>query len=349
MKKLFNSSLLLVAILIAATQLASAQAGFVTLSHQGSSSFYKTINAALTAAVDNDTVYIPGSSFTENLDLNKKLVIYGAGFHPDSTKASGMTEIFGTITVYAGASGSHLEGFYLSNHVNYYGGDNINNIQIKRCNINIGNFRNNPSTGCNGIIISESILRGALNGDPKLDNVLVEKSIIQGSVTYFSNTTRFEHNILLSKGSASSPSVNNFANCSGCQVVSNIIVSTYLNFPTDLTFTKNVFVANPTLTTPDDYNVVNVDIYSIFVNLESGKEYVFDYANDYHLADSSPAIGIAGDASDPLVDAGIYDAADPFKPGAVPSTPHIYKAQVASENDANGLLNVKIGVTAQER
>ena len=348
MKKLFNSSLLLVAIIIAGTQLASAQAGFVTLSHQGTSSFYKTINAALTAAADNDTMYIPGSSFTESLTLNKKLVIYGAGFHPDSTKASGMTEIFGSINVYAGASGSHLEGFYLSSSINYYSGENIDNFQIKRCNFGSGSFRNS-STGCNGLIISESVVRGALSGDANLDNVLVEKSIIQGSITYFSNTVRFEHNILLSKGSSSSPSSNSFANCSGNDVVSNIILSTYINIPADCTFSKNVFVSSPSFSTPDNYNVVGASITAIFVNLESGKEYIFDYANDYHLADGSPAIGIAGDTGDPLTDAGIFDAANPFKPGAVPSTPHVFKTEVASENDANGLLNVKIGVAAQER
>jgi len=349
MKKLFTSSLLLVAMIIAGTQLASAQAGFVTLSHQGTSTFYKTINNALTASVDNDTIYIPGSSFTENLTLNKKLVIYGAGFHPDSTKASGMTEIFGTITVYAGASGSHLEGFYLSNNVSYYSGENIDNFQIKRCNISAANFKNTPTTGCNGIIISESVLRGALTGDPNLDNVFVEKSVIQGSITYFSNTARFEHNILLSKGSSSSPSSNNFANCSGNAVVSNIILSTYINIPADCTFLKNVFTSSPAFTTPDDYNVITVNIASIFVNLKSGKEFVFDYANDYHLADGSPALAITGDVGEDPVDAGIFDAANPFKPGAVPSTPHFFKADVASENDANGLLNVKIGVAAQER
>lgn len=348
MKKLFIGSLFLVAIFVAGTQLASAQAGFVTLNHQGTSTFYKTIGEALTAAVDNDTVYIPGSSFTESLTLNKKLVIYGAGFHPDSTKASGMTEIFGSINVYGGASGSHLEGFYLSIDINYYSGENIDNFQINRCNVSSISFRNNPAIGSNGVIISESVLRGNLTGDAKLDNVLVEKSIIQGRITYFYNTSRFQNNIFLNKGSTTF-SANMFAYSSGCQIVSNVILSTYFNFAADITFLKNVFVSNPTLTTPDDYNVVNVDINSIFVHLESGLEYTFDYANDYHLADGSPAIGIAGNTGDPLVDAGIYDAADPFKPGAVPSTPHVFKAQVASENDADGLLNVKIGVAAQER
>lgn len=323
----------------------NAQSGHITVQHEGSPTFHKTIAAAIEAATDNDTVYLPGTTFNETVTLNKRLYIVGTGYHPDSTQVSGMTRIFGGINILTGGSGSKLEGFYLDQDVNFNYNQDINNITMLRCRIRSLNANQASTNGNSQLTVSECLVQGNISGHPDMTNVLIENSIITGLIRSLYNQARVEHCILLYKSSSSSTGYN-FLNCEGTAIYSNVIMSVDLTLPNTCIFKNNLFAINATLSYPNENNIVGQTLSNIFMGVPDGMEYTFSYDYDYHLKPGTPEEPRIGTDGTPM---GIYGGTNPFKAGAVPSTPHIYSIEVANENDENGMLNVKIGVAAQER
>ncbi len=345
MKTKIFSAIACISILLLAGRVV-AQNGFVLLQHEGQVSLFRTIAPALAAAASNDTIYIPGSAYNEHIILNKKLMIYGTGHYADSTQATGMTRVYGNLTFQNGSEGSKIEGIRLEGDVNTSYSHVVKSISISRCkvnNVSLGDVAANSS----GIHLSEMVITGNIQGSGNLTNFLVEKSVIQGVFHYFSNITRVEHCVLLSNGCSNCTGghSSNFYSCTGVDVFSNVIVGTYVNYPNTCLFKNNLIVGNPTLTSPNAGNIISQAISSIFMNVPDDSKYVFNYTNDYHLAAGSPGIGAGEDGTD----IGIYGSTVPYKTAAVPSTPHIYRFEVAKENDSAGKLNVKVGVAAQDR
>lgn len=345
MKTKIFSAIACISILLLAGRVV-AQNGFVLLQHEGQVSLFRTIAPALAAAASNDTIYIPGSAYNESIVLNKKLMIYGTGHYADSTKATGMTRVYGNLTFQNGSEGSKIEGIRLEGDVNCSNNHVMKSITISRCKVNNVNMTE-VGPGSSGIHISETIVTGWMQGSGNLTNVLIEKSVIQSFLQSFSNITRIEHCVMISNGCSNcyGGHSTNFYGCTGVDIISNVIVGTYVNYPNTCLFKNNLFVSNPTFELPNSGNIVNQAISSIFMNVPAGSEYTFNYTNDYHLAAGSPGIGAGEDGTD----IGIYGSTVPYKTAAVPSTPHIYRFDVAKENDAAGKLNVKVGVAAQDR
>lgn len=86
----------------------------------------------------------------------------------------------------------------------------------------------------------------------------------------------------------------------------------------------------------------NVHPDSIFVNTKIEN---FQYTHDYHLRPNSKAKGVGLNGTD----CGIYGGDNPYKEGAVPMNPHIWYKNIPNITDNQGKLNIKIGVTAQEK
>ncbi len=76
---------------------------------------------AYNAADDGDVIYLPGFQFSVPNPFEKNLTIYGAGYHPDDTEASGLSMLTGTFNLRAGASGSHFEGIRFSGQIVFCG------------------------------------------------------------------------------------------------------------------------------------------------------------------------------------------------------------------------------------
>jgi len=68
------------------------------------------LQSAYAAAVDNDTIYLPGGSFAVPPKFEKKLRIIGAGHYPTATGATWKTILSGNINLSDEADGFYLEG-----------------------------------------------------------------------------------------------------------------------------------------------------------------------------------------------------------------------------------------------
>ncbi|OPZ96628.1 MAG: hypothetical protein BWY70_01710 [Bacteroidetes bacterium ADurb.Bin408] len=79
-----------------------------------------------------------------------------------------------------------------------------------------------------------------------------------------------------------------------------------------------------------------------FVNVPNVAD--FSYTYNYHLSDTSVAIGAGMNGTD----CGIYGGDNPYKDGAVPLNPHIQFKQIPTATDSQGKLNIQVKVSAQE-
>ncbi|NOU60066.1 hypothetical protein [Marinifilum caeruleilacunae] len=339
-----KKTLLLTLILVAFTFASQAQQK-VLLQHAGTPSLHTTISDAITAAVANDTIYIPGFTYNESLTIDKKLTIIGTGHYQDSTAASGMTKINGSINFKTGCDQTKVEGVYISSSVNT-SSQTINEVKLIRSRI--GGLVSLDGT-IDGFTISECVLIGGVNSSTTgiATNILIENSIVQGNIRYFRNSSTVQFCVLLVKNSGNSTAGHIFYNCEGMNINSNVILDQYASIPNTCTFTNNLFRVNYAtyMDVDDTNNIFDQDITSIFEHLETDQEYKFHFANDYHLKASSPGVGAASDGTN----IGIYGSSIPYKASAVPSNPHFFKVNIASENDADGKLSVELGVQAQDR
>jgi hypothetical protein len=255
-----------------------------------------------------------------------------------------MTKVVGGISFNTGCDGSKVEGVYFTSTLNT-GSQTLKNISIVRCKFDTYVYLNGT---IDGFLISESVIKGNLDSSKTglATNILIEKSII-AAVRYFRNTTQISHCIIARNYTGSSSSNRNFYDCQGIEFISNVILDQSCYNPNTCTFKNNLFRTDLSagMEADDTNNIFNQNIANIFEKLETGKEYIFDYANDYHLKAGSPGIGAALDGTN----IGIYGTANPCKASAVPSNPHFFKVDIASENDADGKLSVKLGVQAQDR
>ncbi len=303
----------------------------------GVSPFVDAYNAASTG----DTIYLPGGAFTPPAEINKGLIIYGVGYHPDSTAATSPTLISGTLLLKEDADNFYMEGVEVSIQLNFAGNESVSQFTFRRCRIdnsvNITGNLTNPST--QGAFI-ECVFMGSINLQ-NLTNSLFSNCICQGRFDN-SNSNQFKNLILLLSIAQTYDRV--FQNCNNNEISNCIVMNTnnyFINGTGNICY-NNLFVA----ASPDfnasaiiNGNYFSVDPATIFVN-QSGN--AFTYNQDYHL--QSPETYPGTDGSQ----VGIYGGIFTFKAGSVPITPHISIKEVAPVTDPDGNLNVTIQVGAQQ-
>jgi len=99
----------------------SANATVYTVSNVPNSiANFTTINAAIIAATDGDTIYVQPSNTTYgSITLNKSLVMIGSGAWPEGQ--SGQRSMVSTFSVSATASGSTIKGFDITSSISASG------------------------------------------------------------------------------------------------------------------------------------------------------------------------------------------------------------------------------------
>ena len=121
-----------VTLLMAVTQQSGATS--ITVDNNGiHAAQYTTLQAAVSAAVSGDTIYMHGS-LTDygTVQIFKQLTIIGSGYRIDGT-LNNLNTYINAISLYAGSSGTRLMGLSIS-LINHAGnGDYIDNIYISRC------------------------------------------------------------------------------------------------------------------------------------------------------------------------------------------------------------------------
>jgi hypothetical protein len=298
--------------------------------------------AAYTAAASGDTIYLPGGSFNPPSFFDKTLIIYGAGFYPDSTVATGKTFINGNVELRNGANNFYIEGVEITGNFSFANNHSVNSVMVRRCRINGAfNVQGNLATPSSNLSLIGNVFLGYIYLD-NAENALLSNNIIQ-STFQNSTGTMINNNVILGYYHINSYTYYLFTGNNNI-LNNNIIIWTTSNaIPSGSgnTFNKNLYVAatpgygtNP-IQSGNHTGVLQAEI---FVN-QTGV--AFNYAHDYHLQAPATYLGTDG------TQVGIYGGDFPWKEGAVPSNPHIESAIISTQTDSNGDLEVKIKVRAQ--
>ena len=308
----------------------------IAVQNGGAPAFYTVLQTAVDNAQSGDTIYIPGGIF-DDITVNKKLNLIGAGSHPDSANVTSRT-VIRSITILSGADNGSLTGVYFPwNHSDTWGttpnlniGQIINGYSISRCYLpgyhdvaetqNIV-FNENiiGDLSCSGVNIS-------MNNNIVLRSIYVSKSLIQNNIflgNYSTGSCTFVNNIF----NTYVPSQLNHSICynnvnNGCNGV----------YPEYLIQGSGNYLDGVTLQ-------------SVFVNYDpsaiSGDGI---YKADFHLKTDSPYKNAGTDGTD----IGIYGGAFPWKAGSIPFNPHFQILKIAPKTDNNGNLNVQIKIGSQD-
>lgn len=296
---------------------------------RGSQAFLETrLDTAVAHAQSNDYIYLPGGLISGSADVqvDKKLFIIGAGYHPDSSVATSTTKISGNIMLKAGSDGSLVTGIFSSGHIYIYS----SNVQVTRSNFLSIFFANAQSN----VLIEENIFRLYFFGSAEpLSNILVRKNIFYGvTIRDINGGVTFSNNVFLTG--------NGFDNIRNCVFENNaILVTPGLNTSSGLQFFNNMFSNTPNVT--GSGNIFNEPDANYFVNYVAGAPWT--PAHNFHLKPVSHGIAAGTDGKD----IGLYGSAAPFKDGALPFNPHFKKALIPNATAADGKLNVNITVQAQ--
>ncbi len=300
--------------------------------------FYNTIPAAVTAANNGDTIYIPGGSWniSGSLFINKTLHIFGTGHNPDSAQASGVTLLTGNIILLQGCSNGSLWGLYTTGDLVYnLPSDTIVNYSIRRCRFTQALLSNNFSLG----LIAENVFNytvSSQNGSAS-NNVFVN-NIFGNCVYSWGQGNNFKNNLFLSPTPCGPGSITN------CLFENNILLASgIMSTSVNSIFNNNLFVDNitfPSGTNIGSNNIVNQVQSSIMVN-QSGATY--NYSHNYHLQATCPGVNAGADGTN----IGVYGGLFPWKDGSLPPNPHIQSKNISGTTDQNGNLQINIKVKAQ--
>jgi hypothetical protein len=335
MKKLILSLLMLLmaTLLWAQYRVALHSNGNVTI-FGGGNPFTEAYNAA----VDGDTIYLPGGNLLFPGTIDKSLTIKGVGHYPVATTATNKTELSGNLTIGANADYLHIEGIHLTGTLNFATNAKVDFVTLKRNRFGNINYQGSGTTPCENNVISENIIDGTINAVNAsylfISNNLIEGVIANGTQLGVSN------NIFLYSGSYLLQAVTN----------SNITNNIFLTNSTAVFYsgaagnnlTKNIFKITPTIgpnTVLDNYT--NVDMTTVFETVPVDQ---FDYDRNYSLLSAAQSTYLGNEGTQ----VGIYGGTFPFKTHSVPTNPTITAKIIAPQTNDDGELTVQITVEAQE-
>ncbi|WP_417590520.1 hypothetical protein [Owenweeksia hongkongensis] len=324
---------------------ATAQTQVFALEHNGNTSIYSTLDSAINAAQNGAVIYLPGGGINFQGELRKSVALIGAGYHPNTTVATGPTVISGIFKMRQGANNVMITGIHFSQELNI---DSCNNVTVSRCHLNRIDFNRGSSFN-----VSECVISDFFSARPIVSNVNVSNSLIFGSLSTDNGGVTYINNILFPFISS-----NNrlFQGADGNTFQNNIIVTNSSNGLLQIqgigglsgnTYYNNVFTDSLVVTSssPGVYagNIFKQSQSSLFQNITSIS--TFSPSDNLHLKAGSAAIGAGINGTD----CGIYGGQSPFKDGGIPFSPHIESLQIDPATDVNGSLRINIKVTAQDR
>lgn len=319
---------------------------FAVVRPNGVTTICPSIDSAYSVAVDDDFIYLPGGEIQiqgGSFTIDKRLHIYGAGHHPDSSATTFKTVLNAVVSVLAGASGGAIEGVQINSNLTL-GGVGVNRLQnytIKRCVTGAVIFTSPHIDSLPEFLnIAESVISQLYcNFNPGAKNNLFLKNIIMNSVVQFQYCI-FKNNILLySSGNFL------FDNVSYSLIENNVICrwSNIDNGCTNSYFNNLKVLSTPISDCSAEEGTIYVDdVPDIF--MDYGGSGSFQYFYDFHLDPNCPG----NDAGTDGTDVGIYGTNNPTPEGWVPSNPHIYFKQVDPETGSDGRLHIQVGVRTND-
>jgi hypothetical protein len=284
----------------------------VVLQHNGIATVFSTTNPlgdAYAAAVSGDTIYLPGGVFP-GLGISKRLAIFGTGHYPDSTMATGVSNV-ASIEFQAGSDKSIIQGLNVGG-ISFQHNIRIDSVVVARCNAGTFyiNGENNLATHCRGILIYQNVIG---------DMVLIHSS----GVRVFNNIISGLHEMRTNTWIRNNK-INGLYNCYYTLLENNTIAS----YASGIDFSSNNSTGNYT----------GVGSANILMNWTSSS---YLYTDNYHL--KTPLTHIGSDGTQ----VGIYGGLRPWKEGSLPLNPHIQSKTIADKTNTSGQIQVQVKVVAQ--
>ena len=298
-------------------------------------------------ASDGDTLYLPGLQFSLPSFFQKRLTIYGTGYHPDHAEVTGQTRLTGTLRLYAEASGSRFEGILFAGPVHFQA-QIIENLSFHRCYFE-GSISLNGSTDApsDNISFSECIILGDFNGHNTKNLIFHNNILFNPGRGMFINIRRnaWVHNNIIIGKSSDVNSTRMIYGLSDSLFENNIFYdaggSRHFSDVSNNTFNNNVFNWNPTGDASNTWNnnFTGVNIPDIFINYTGDS---FSYEADYNLVEPEGFEGTTGNQ------VSIYGGLSPFKENTRPSNPQIMSVDIGQGTDEKGMLHIQVEVEAQD-
>lgn len=304
----------------------------LALHHAGAASFYTSLDGAYNAAVNGDTIYLPGGNIS-GITLQKSLTLIGVGHHPDSTSATGTT-ILSYLSIYGTASNSFITGIYFTQNVVSH--DNVVGLHITRCYFAQGIRQS--SGQIEGWIVSESFIGSSpgpyyysIYTPNGINNSFISNNVIGNGANSF-QSTEISNNVFLNGPILST----------NCLIRNNIFTQDYQSSTSNCQWYNNLNAGvnggpNGNGNTGSGNYFDNAPYTSVFVNYNGSNTF---YQNDFHVVNSA----YLGNDGTPV---GIYGGAFPWKEGSLPSNPHIRAKTINSTTNPDGTLHINVTVKAQ--
>ena len=346
MKRLTLCSLFLFGLLF----LSGAQtAQYAVVRQNGTTFICPSWDSAYAVALDGDYIYLPAVYLSGPITVDKRLFIYGAGFYPDSTSATGHSYVNSHIYVLGGASNGRLEGVRTGSQIYLGGANKLTNYTITNCHIGgtlvfSGDY---VDTLPEFISVLQSIIgthcTSELSAGAK--NNYFAKNIFRNGLSNFDNCT-FVNNLFLQNTLYLGCYINNSVFANNIFLHENPFYHTScLNncnnaFYNNLKYLTDVFIIYNCSNAAEEGNISVGNIDSIFVSYVAP----YGYADDMHLKPTCSG----NDAGTDGTDVGIYGTNNPTPEGWVPSNPHIYFKQIDGETGSDGTLHIRVGVRTED-
>jgi hypothetical protein len=288
---------------------------------------FTTVQAAHDGAAPGDTIHLePALNSYGNLNMNKRLTIISTGAFSTNNpniQADPKNAYVGNVNIAnTGANGSVLsvrfsEGFNVSN--------GVSNISLINCvatyasdNLNFAGRTYITIDNSDNIVISKCFV-SSIQFSNNSNNILVNNNIVWGFITNNGNSDGVITNNVFRAGNAADA-----ATIFNCVVANNIWNKNLATSFTNCNVGNNF--APGTGTAPTGFTFV--DMATVFVDANGGF-----VDNVYQLKVGSPAIA-AGEGG---IDCGAFGGGSPYKLGATPAIPSIYKLNVPAAPAGNSM------------
>lgn len=319
------------------------------------------LQTEITNGASGDIYYVEGGIVNTDLDIDKKVTIFGTGYFLSNSQASAGVSQVGHIRFKPGSDGSYITGMQtLSINIS------ANNIIVQKCNTtnsncpirlgytglgSSGGYWNGTANNCQILQNYASRLEIINQNAPTatISNFVVKGNIfwdggfhLEGNISGEISNNTFNPNLYNGHHYHSALDSRNWS----CQVLSvifknNILPQILQNYcqinalPTTV-FTGNVFTQD--FTNLPSGNIINANFNTLFVGYPNNPNNIVAPDARAQLAPNSPAKG-AGEGG---TDAGAFGGDTPYILSGVPSIPNIYQLNVPLQVQQGGTLNVQI-------